>query len=218
MRAFYGQFIKPGDLVFNIGANVGIRTPVFLELGAQVVAVEPQPQMCAMLRQRCGDRATVIEAAVGPKMGEAELWLCSQDQLATCCKAWADSLDDRWPPDKWNRKITVKMITLDWMIEEYGLPDFIKIDVEGYESEVLKGLTQAPKKGLCFEFTATYLDPVMDCIDYVAGLGFDRFNYIVTENFWLRLLQWVGAEEMKMVLKGLPVSTFYGDIFAVRGE
>ena len=214
-RTFYGDFIKPGNLVFNIGANVGIRTPVFLELGARVVALEPQPNICETLRQKVGKRAIVIEAAAGASMGEVDLWLCSQDQLATCSKDWADSLDDRWPPDKWQRKITVRMVTLDSLIEEYGVPDFCKIDVEGYEIEVLKGLSH-PLKALCFEFTATYLEPVMECIDRVVALGLTRFNYIVQETFKFCLPEWVGAEEMKAVLKGLPVSTFYGDIFAVR--
>jgi hypothetical protein len=43
-RDFYRRFIRPGDLVFDVGANVGKRSAVFLDLGATVVAIEPNPR------------------------------------------------------------------------------------------------------------------------------------------------------------------------------
>ncbi len=46
---FYSQFIRPGDLVFDIGANRGDRTEVFVQMGARVVAAEPQPWLAAPL-------------------------------------------------------------------------------------------------------------------------------------------------------------------------
>lgn len=217
MHDLYSLFVKPDDLVFNVGANVGSRTQVFINLGAVVVAVEPQAAMCAALRSRFGEKVSIVEAVAGPEEGEGELWLCTDNQLATCAKGWAESLKDRWPMEKWHRKITVPMVTLDGLIAEYGEPAFCKIDVEGYEIEVLKGLTQ-PLKAICFEYTVPFIGPALECVDYLATLGMTQFNYIIQETMNFLLPEWVSPEEIKGVLASLPVETFYGDVFALRGE
>ena len=217
MSALYKHFVGPADLVFNIGANIGMRTQIFTDLGADVVAVDPQPAMCEALRARFGDAVAVVEAAAGPEEGEGELWLCTDNELATCAKGWAEALQDRWPMEKWHKKVTVPMVTLDGLIERYGEPDFCKIDTEGYEINVLKGLTQ-PLKALCFEYTVPFIGPALECVDYLAALGMTKFNYIVQEEMRFVLSRWVGAEEIKQHLAALPEKTFYGDVFALRGR
>src|SRR5262245_44693094 len=71
MDHLYGQFVRPGDLVFDVGAHVGDRIGVFRRLGARVVAVEPQPALVKTLRLIYGrDRAVTIEpVAVGLSPG-----------------------------------------------------------------------------------------------------------------------------------------------------
>src|SRR5256884_2809722 len=77
MDRFYGQFVQPGDLVFDIGAHVGDRIAAFRRLGARVVAVEPQPALVKTLKLLYGrDRAVAIEpVAVGRSEGTVELRL-----------------------------------------------------------------------------------------------------------------------------------------------
>src|SRR3954471_23236577 len=74
-RAFYDQFIGPGDLAFDIGAHLGDRVQAWLDLGARVVAVEPQPHLAAVLHRLYGRNpaVTLISAAVGAESGTAEL-------------------------------------------------------------------------------------------------------------------------------------------------
>ena len=62
--SFYSQFLNPNTLCFDIGANIGNRTEIFLTLGARVIAVEPQKECAKMLRLRFGNAITVIQAAV----------------------------------------------------------------------------------------------------------------------------------------------------------
>ena len=62
MDRLYGQFVRPGDLVFDVGAHVGDRIAAFRRLGARVVAVEPQPALvrtlgCSTAATRGRDRA-----------------------------------------------------------------------------------------------------------------------------------------------------------------
>src|SRR6266704_2426115 len=75
MDRLYGQFIAPGDLVFDVGAHVGDRVAAFRRLGARVVAVEPQPLLVKTLKLLYGrDRSVVIEpVAVGRDQGELGL-------------------------------------------------------------------------------------------------------------------------------------------------
>src|SRR5262245_29006022 len=74
---FYRPFIKPGDLVLDVGAHVGDRLAAFRRLGARVIAVEPQPALVRTLRLRYGrDRGVAIEpVAVGRNAGTVELKL-----------------------------------------------------------------------------------------------------------------------------------------------
>ena len=216
MQRLYGQFVRQGDLVFNVGANMGTRTQIFLDLGARVIAVEPQEAMCDVLRRRFAVRdVRIIQAACGPTDSDVELHLCTDNQLATCAPGWAESLQDRWSAEKWQQTITVRQITLDWLVESFGYPSFVKIDVEGYEREVLKGMNNWTCPCLCFEATIPYVEPAIECVEDLAGrIGYDVFNYIVQEHMELRLDRWVPAERMIEILRTLPESTFYIDVFA----
>src|SRR5512146_2306343 len=71
MDRHYGHFVRPGDLVFDVGAHVGDRVASFRRLGARVVAVEPQPALLRTLRLFYGrDPMIAIEgSAVGRQPG-----------------------------------------------------------------------------------------------------------------------------------------------------
>lgn len=217
MKRLYGQFLKPGNLVFNVGANKGDRTAVFVELGAMVIAVEPQAEMAALLRRRFLNKPVrIIEAAAGATDGTIMLRLCPQHRSATCEWGWVEALGGgrASPPEKWHESIEVKQITLDTLVARYGLPDFIKIDVEGYEREVIKGLSHRAA-AVCFEATIPYLDAAIEgLVDLSDRLGYGEFNYLVREEMRLVLDEWVSGDEMAAILKDLPAKTWYCDVFA----
>ena len=215
MKRLYGQFVKAGDLAFNVGANIGTRTAVFVFLGAEVVAVEPQPKIADELRSRFWHLPVeVVQAAAGAKDGTVTLMLCTANPMATCATGWAELLQDRYPAEKWGGTIEVPQVSLDTLISRYGCPDFIKIDVEGYEREVLQGLS-SHVAALCLEATIPYVDPTIECLYDLAGrLGFTEFNYIAQEHMKLVLEEWVGADEMGAILRRLPARTLTCDVFA----
>jgi hypothetical protein len=118
----------------------------------------------------------------------------------------------RFRPYVWDNRSVVQMTTLDELIGEYGKPNFCKIDVEGYESRVLAGLSQ-PLPVLSFEFVPEFVQDTLDCIDHLDKLGVSAFNYSIGESMQLAQRAWVDAGEIGRMLTDLPERTF-GDVYA----
>src|SRR5436853_2229374 len=174
MDRLYRQFIRPGDLVFDVGAHVGDRTAAFRRLGARVVAVEPQPLLVKTLKLLYGgDRSVVLEPiAVGREEGELVLKLnLDNPTVSTASDAFirAAQRAPGWQHEQWIDRISVPMLTLDALIARHGMPAFIKIDVEGFEAEALAGLTHPPA-ALSFEFTTIQGEIALLCLERCAAL------------------------------------------------
>ena len=217
MMSFYGQFIRQGDLCFDVGANVGNRTEVFLKLGARVVAIEPQADCIRGLQRQVGRNANVrlLQKGLGAKPGQKELFISDAHTISSVSKEWISAVRDsgRFAAYRWDRSQLITMTTLDLLIESYGVPAFCKIDVEGAELTVLKGLSK-PIKALSFEFTPEFVASTLGCIEHLSGLGSVAYNYSVEESMCLTLSNWVTGEEMCEILKGLPDKTLFGDVYA----
>jgi Methyltransferase FkbM domain len=99
------------------------------------------------------------------------------------------------------------------LIEQHGRPAFIKIDVEGFEEEVLMGLTQ-PVASLSFEFTTIQRDIASACIDRCVALGLTQFNAAIGES--QELGDWRSSEAIGRWLDDLPHAANSGDIYALR--
>ena len=83
------------------------------------------------------------------------------------------------PPNSanWELKTQVKTITLNELTKTYGTPDLLKIDVEGYEYEVLRGLT-TKQQTICFEWHEEEYDSLLKCIEHLQKLGYEEFGII----------------------------------------
>ncbi len=213
---FYSQFINKNDLCFDIGANYGNRTETFLKLGARVVTVEPQPNESRFLNIKFGQKINLVVKAIGAKKKIQTMYLNEDSAISSLSEEWIEKVSQtkRFKHIKWNNKLEVEVTTLDELIKEFGIPDFCKIDVEGYELEVLKGLSQSIKQ-LSFEFTVPeFTDKAVECVEILSNLGKIKCNFSPAETLKLGLTKWLDPTDFIPLFKTLPAQNISdGDIY-----
>jgi len=219
---FYRAFVAPGDLVFDVGANLGNRTKIFLALGAKVVAFEPQPECADRLRYVLGKhrRFSLAPIALGDREGHAELIVSKTHVLSTLSEDWIRRTKrsgrfERWESWENNARQQVEVSTLERTIERFGLPAFVKIDVEGYELPVLRGLKR-PIQAISIEFAAENLDSTRACIDYIDRLAPSQFRVSLQESMRFEGDGWRSAREICADLAALAQADplAWGDVYA----
>jgi len=218
-RQFYASFIQEGDLVFDIGANMGRRVGSFLLLKAKVVALEPNQTCVAEIEKVYkGWPVTVIPKGVGAEPGELTFFISSNPLMSSFNKEWIAGMQQKFK-DKWDKPVQVPVITLQQLIEEYGKPSFIKIDTEGFELEVLKGL-QTAVPYLSFEYTIPEpAGKTIACVERIEELygGKVLFNICRDEAWQMHFDSWMPAAELLALMRSadFTASSFgnYGDIY-----
>ena len=224
LRSFHHEFIKPGDLVFDVGANVGDYTAAFLGLGARVVAIEPDDQALGELRRRfvADERVSIVPKGVSDSEGTTQLYVSTEGgtPLSTMSEEWISAAQESGRFHfSWRPAGQVEVTTLDSLIGRFGLPAFVKIDVEGFELQVVRGLSR-PVAAVSLEFHPEYREHVVDALRHLADLGAAEFMYVPGDS--LRAIgksmpgvagQWSGYQEVCEVLASAQKGE-WGDVLA----
>ncbi len=215
--ADWRAFVRVGDLVFDVGANVGRKAGIFADVGAKVVCIEPQPDCVKTLRSQFKDNPMVVIVPKGlaEKPGMLDLSICSEaNTISTFDQRWKTG---RFANYKWDRVISVPVTTLDELIATHGMPQYCKVDVEGFEFSVLKGLSR-PAPLLSFEFTREFIENARDCVAYLRGIGFAKFNFTLGESSRFVSGDWLDGEALFHEIGRITDADMWGDIYAYDGK
>ena len=215
-QLFLQQFIKLGDLVFDIGTNLGQKADIYLALRARVICFEPNPDLVVMLHEKYRelDQVRIVNRGIAQTNGQLQLNVCSKaTTISTFSQAWQQG---RFANDhQWDRQVTVETMTLDQAIAQHGLPSFCKIDVEGFEYEVLSGLSHTIST-ICFEFAFELIENTEQCLEKLHQLGYRQFNFSSGSKASFAFSRWLDRTELINRLRSLAQSDslLWGDIYA----
>jgi FkbM family methyltransferase len=207
------KFLNTNDLFFDVGAHLGEKSKELIKNNINVVMIEPQPECLKQLNKLYSENkfVTIVPMGLGKSEQKMEMSINSkQPVISTFAEHWKTG---RFSDSKWDEKITVDITTLDELIKKFGDPKYIKIDVEGFEHEVILGLTK--KSGIIsFEFTSEFIEDAFKSIDYLISLGYLDFNYSLGERrkFYTR---WTTAHTIKENIKNniQEDNLLWGDLY-----
>ncbi len=186
-------------LIFDIGANIGRYAIANVGRGAllpdsvgrvdrpgKIVAVEASPITFERLRDNVKSYSQIepLHYAVSNTSDtHTTFYHCAIDTISTLDKDWLCSSDSRFGSyNKIIEEVTVPAVSLDKLIEIYGVPDLLKVDVEGAENIVLASLTQKVPV-LCFEWAAEWREKNKQCLSWIVSLGFTKFHIQMKDRY-----------------------------------
>lgn len=217
-RRLYRGLIGPGDLAFDVGAHVGTRARALRRCGARVVAFEPQPVFAAFLRHTLPRDVVLMEAALGQTESRAQMAVSRRHPTVSSLRGSLPA-EARTMPGfehvRWDSRAEVAVTTLDAMIAAHGMPRYIKIDVEGYEAEVLAGLSH-PAEIVSFEYLPGLPQASAAVVARLAELGHYEFNVVRGENAGFDWSDWRDADGLRAWLSTQAPDSGSGDVYARR--
>jgi FkbM family methyltransferase len=174
-------------LIYDVGAHLGEDTDFYLKKGFKTIAVEANPVLAEGLRERfrpslSDGSLVVIEAAIAETPGEINFYLNESNSVwGTIRPAWAERNARFGGPSK---IINVKAIRFPEVLSKYGVPYYMKIDIEGADTLCLEGLMETPDrpKFVSVESEKRSWRALVDEFEILNRLGYSRFKIVNQEH------------------------------------
>lgn len=177
-------------MYFDIGSNIGKWALSNIDNCDKIISIEASPYTFNKLNENCKNNNKIISlnyAVCNSSENEIIFYHADTDTLSTINKEWLTSPNSRFYNYSY-KEIKCKTITIDKLIEIYGTPELIKIDVEGGEFECISSLTKKVDL-LCFEWASETNDITFKCLDYLFNLGFTQYYIQNTDQYNFRPIE-----------------------------
>lgn len=180
--------ISNQNLIFDIGAHNGLFTDKCLieYPNVKIITVEANEDLYFKLADKYQENKNVVvlNYLVSGSIGEyKDFYISNADQISTASIDWITN--SRFSNQfSWD-SVKVKTITIDSLIKIFGSPTLIKVDVEGYELNVLEGLNQKVGE-ICFEWAEEEYEKINMCSQHLINLGYKNFGYTLSDEFLKR--------------------------------
>lgn len=188
-------------LVFDIGANIGKTVDIFKTKSEKVIAFEANPNLTTSLENKfSGQNVLVVNKGLSNENGIKKFNIASYHTISTFAEDWIN--ESRFSNSyNWNQSVDISTITLDSAIDEYGIPDYIKIDVEGYEYEVLTSFTKLlPNTIFAFEWAEEQKNKIEKIINHIKSLGYTHFSYTEADDVLFdNQISWTSFESFNLL-------------------
>lgn len=192
--SFYKEFLQShpykNELIFDVGANMGRKSFIFLKLAKKVIAFEPSERLFLFLKKRFKqENILLFNCALGSSVSTLDFFIIEGNEAYNSLnrKHIESTAKQRGVVTKNNVKpIKVKVDILENFIQEYGIPKYIKIDVEGHECDVIKGLI-TPVPLLSFEANLPeFRLETINAIRYLQTLSNNKYSFNFATDFsWI---------------------------------
>lgn len=194
-------------IAFDIGANSGKMTHTLKNHFSKVIAFEANPRLANHLKTAfLNDRVIVDCRGISNVNGLKKFNICEGDNtISTFSEDWM--YRSRFTDTRhWNEEIDVQVITLEHAVKEYGVPDYIKIDVEGHEYEILTATTTLlPKTIIAFEWAEEQKTKIEQILVHLYELGYKQYSYTHYDHLLLdHEIKWVDYSEFNFLSTLIP--------------
>lgn len=189
-------------ILFDIGSNKGLYTDANSKNYDKFILVDANKDLCNQLRNKYNNNPNIIiEQKIVSKDKTDIFYISNADTISTCDIEWITN--SRFSKSyNFTKTIGNESITIDQLVEKYGIPTYIKIDVEGYEYNVLKSMS----KKYCpigFEWAEEKKDELLLSLDYLKELGFENFCLQKEDNYTFVPEKWISYTEIYETVKNL---------------
>lgn len=165
-------------LVFDIGSNIGKTAEIFSNKSEKVICFEPNPSLADHLIQKFSGKNVIVDRrGISNGVGKKIFKISNADTISTFSEDWITN--SRFSRDYiWRNEVEVETTTLNEIINQYGQPDYIKIDVEGHEFEVLTSFDTVLENTLvCFEWAEEQKEKIIKILNHIKNLGYSKFYF-----------------------------------------